>query len=463
MLPRGPEGFREAGYEGMRGITVGPIESSQQPGRGYGTPASAALLDHLVAMGANWVSVTPFGRVWDLRDTEVQLDFEAPYEDNRAAIRRFIGQARARGLRVLLIPHLWVETTGWRGEMDPGTPEGWAAYQASYRRFVLAWARDAEAAGADAFSIGVECKSWSGRFGGYWRSLIDDVRRSFSGLLTYSANWDEAEAVLFWDQLDLIGINAFYPLADHEAASDATYRDGARGWVPRVQELADVLEMPVTFVEVGYTTRANAAVEPWLWPDDMDSVVIDEREQARALDATFRAFLPERWLSGFFVWRHYAHLDDVSQEQICGFSPHAKQAEGLLRDVLGVLRAAHDPERDALHAAPVHADELGEGVPIPASGPLHPPALGFRGAAAGRVALRVSARSALALRSQGDQFAHGVAEGLAGRAGAVTRSRSQGARGCRWISPHFTDRARCSGAGHHWAGRSGTVGGAASE
>ena len=32
---------------------------------------------------------------------------------------------RERGIRVLLIPHLWVETTGWRGEVDPGTPEGW--------------------------------------------------------------------------------------------------------------------------------------------------------------------------------------------------------------------------------------------------------------------------------------------------------------------------------------------------
>ncbi|MEO0325524.1 MAG: hypothetical protein AAF447_21380 [Myxococcota bacterium] len=342
VLPPGAEGFRDAGYEGMRGITVGPIESVQQPGRGYGTPASAALLDHLVAMGANWVSVTPFGRVWDLEDTEIQLDFEAPYEDNRAAVRRFIDQAKARGLRVLLIPHLWVETTGWRGEMDPGTPEAWAAYQASYRRFVLAWARDAEAAGADAFSIGVECKSWSGRFGSYWRALITDVRGVFSGLLTYSANWDEAEAVLFWDQLDLIGINAFYPLADHSSASDAAYREGARGWVPRVRDLAETLEMPVTFVEVGYTTRADAAVEPWLWPDDMNAVVVDEHEQARALDATFRAFLPERWLSGFFVWRYYAHLDDVSQEQIWGFSPHAKEAERLLEDVF-VARWGSDP------------------------------------------------------------------------------------------------------------------------
>ncbi|MEM1417161.1 MAG: hypothetical protein AAGH15_19845 [Myxococcota bacterium] len=342
-LPPGPEGFLEAGFAGIRGITVGPIESIQQPDRGYGTAASAALLDHLVAMGTSWVSVTPFGRVWDLEDMEVQLDFEAPYEDNREAVTRFIAQAKARGLRVLLIPHLWVETSGWRGEMDPGSPEAWVAYQESYRRFVLAWARDAEAAGADAFSIGVECKSWSGRFGRYWRSLIGDVRGAFSGLLTYSANWDEAEAVLFWDQLDLIGINAFYPLADHPAATVGEYREGARGWVPRVQDLAETLEMPVTFVEVGYTTRADAAVEPWLWPDDMAAVVVDEHEQARALDATFRAFLPERWLSGFFVWRYYATLDDVSQEQIWGFSPHAKEAEGLLANVFAARWGSDAP------------------------------------------------------------------------------------------------------------------------
>ena len=35
-----------------------------------------------------------------------------------------------------------------------------------------AWARDAELYSADAFSIGVECKSWSGRFGAYWTLLI---------------------------------------------------------------------------------------------------------------------------------------------------------------------------------------------------------------------------------------------------------------------------------------------------
>ena len=138
----------------------------------------------------------------------------------------------------------------------------WSNYQRSYRAFVLAWARDAQSANAEAFSIGVECKSWSGRFGGFWTSLIEQVRGVFPGLLTYSANWDEAENVLFWDQLDLVGINAFYPLADHHGATYDEYVNGARRAIVQVRDLATVLDMPVLFVEVGYTTRQNAAVEP---------------------------------------------------------------------------------------------------------------------------------------------------------------------------------------------------------
>ena len=221
------------------------------------------------------------------------MDFEAPFGENRAAVARMIRQAKARGMEVLLIPHLWVETGGWRGEMDPGTEEGWRAYQASYRAFVLSWAELAAEAGADAFSIGVECKSWSGRFGDYWSGLIRDVRARFPGILTYSANWDEVDGVIFWDQLDLIGVNAFYPLSHHDDASYAEYLEGAGRARDGIHQVAQQLEMPVLFVEVGYTTRKNAAVQPWLWPDDMTDVVFDEHEQARALAALFETFLPD--------------------------------------------------------------------------------------------------------------------------------------------------------------------------
>ncbi|MET0286911.1 MAG: hypothetical protein ABW352_20685 [Polyangiales bacterium] len=329
-LPPGQHGWLEAGQGAIRGITVGPIESSQWPGRGYGSAYSEELLDELVRLGANWISLTPFGRVWSLTSTEIVGDFEAPYAKNQADVARMVEQAHARGLKVLIIPHLWVETGGWRGEMDPGSAEGWQRYQRSYRAFVLGWAEVAAHAGADAFSIGVECKSWSSRFLPFWKSLIASVRSKFSGPLTYSANWDEAEQVAFWPELDLIGINAFYPLAYQGSATYAQYVEGATRARDGVAKLANALEIPVLFVEVGYTTRRDAAVEPWQWPDDMTDVAYDEDEQARALAALLELFVPEPWFAGLFVWRYYASLDDVSQEDAWGFSPHGKAAEHVL-------------------------------------------------------------------------------------------------------------------------------------
>jgi hypothetical protein len=328
----------------IRGITIGPIESSQQPGRGYGTDYTAALLDELVRLGANAVSITPFGRLWSLQSTEILLDFEAPFSENRAAVGRLIAQARARGLAVLLVPHLWIETPGsWRGEIDPQTPEGWTAYQKSYSDFVMTWAKAAEEFGADAFSIGVECKSWSGRFGSYWLQLIADVRSTFKGKLVYSANWDEAENVLFWDALDFVGINAFYPLAAHDGASYGEYANGAEQALSSAGELATTVGKPMLFLEIGYTSRPDAAVKPWVWPEDMPGMSVDEHEQARALSALIGASVTKPWFSGFFVWRYYANLDDVSQEPGWGFSPHAKLAEQVLSNVFATAWAA-DPD-----------------------------------------------------------------------------------------------------------------------
>jgi sugar phosphate isomerase/epimerase len=329
-LPVGAEALRAVALGGIRGATIGPIESSQWPGRGYGSEQSAAVLDELSRLGATWISLTPFGRLWSLQSTHIRWDFEAPYGESRSAVRRMVEQAHARGMKVLIIPHLWVETGGWRGEIDPGSPERWDAYLSSFHAFVVGWAGVAADSGADAFSLGVECKSFSGRFGDFWSKLIRATRARFSGLLTYSANWDEVEGVLFWDQLDFVGINAFYPLAYQGAASYADYVAGAQRARDDVARIARTLDLPVVFVEVGYTTREDAAVQPWLWPEEVGRVTVDVDEQARALAAILDAFLPEPWFGGFFVWRYYAYLDDLSQEDAWGFSPHAKPAEAVL-------------------------------------------------------------------------------------------------------------------------------------
>ncbi|MEM6962354.1 MAG: hypothetical protein AAF550_11540, partial [Myxococcota bacterium] len=271
-LPPGASAWKESGRMGIRGITIGPIESSQHPGRGYGTSYSAELLEELARLGVNWVSITPFGRISNLRSTRIQPDFEAPMIDSERGVELMISQARARGFDVLLVPHLWVESYEWRGQIDPGSSERWSAFLASYRVWLMRWARIAERSGATALSIGVECTSWSGRLFPFWLELIQEVRSVFSGALTYSANWDEVSNVVFWDQLDLIGVNAFHPLGQYSARSDQEYLMQARRNADELRRHAETLRMPVVFTELGYTSVANAAIRPWVWPEAMDDV-----------------------------------------------------------------------------------------------------------------------------------------------------------------------------------------------
>jgi hypothetical protein len=337
----GAHAWRESGFGAMRGATLGPIENTQHPGVGYGTRASAEALDELARLGCNYVSITPFGRQWSLESTDIRMDFEAPFTENREAIKRVIAQAHARGLRVLLIPHLWVDMGGWRGEIGEKdsrgrervfTPEEWTRWFASYTRFVRQWARVAEESHAEMFSIGVEMKSSSGTRG-EWFDVIDAVRREYHGLLTYSANWEEERTVMFWDRLDVVGIQAFYPLAERPGASlDELRRAGVRR-AEAIEAWAHAQDRSVMFTEFGYTARTDPTLRPWEWPDGMSDVRVDEHAQAEAYRALLEAFVGRRWFAGAFVWRYYANPMDASQEAAWGFSPRLREGEDVLRQI----------------------------------------------------------------------------------------------------------------------------------
>jgi hypothetical protein len=340
--PRGGAlGWRDAGNAAVRGVTVGPIENAYHPDLGYGSPAYERTLDECVRAGATWIAVTPFGRVGDLSGRGVDLRFEAPFEDNVRDVERAIAQAHARGLRVMLVPHLWVESGGWRGEIDPRTDEGWDAWAKSYGEFVGAWALVAERARVEILSVGVELRSWvTTPRAPSFAAIVRDVRATYHGLVTYSGNWDDVEQTIILPELDLIGINAFYPLAEKDGASEADLLAGGVRVRDRVVALADTWGKPVVFTEIGYTTRPDPAIRPWEWPDSMKDVRVDEHAQAQAYRALIAPLLDEPRFAGFFVWRVYADPDDVSQEAEWGFSPRGKLAEMVVRDAFAATWAS---------------------------------------------------------------------------------------------------------------------------
>jgi hypothetical protein len=314
-------------------MTIGPIENGYHPGVGYGSPAYDRTLVESRAMGATWVAITPFGRVSNLSGSGVDLTFEAPFAENRVAVAHAIEMAHARGLRVMLVPHLWVESGHWRALIQPGTDEGWTRWAESYGRFVHAWAEVAEASRADMLSVGVELRSWvTTPRAPSFAAVIADVRRVYGGLLTYSANWDDVEDTVILGDLDVIGINGFYPLSREEGASPEKLREGGEQVRAKVHALAERWQRPVLFTEIGYTTRPDPAVRPWEWPDAMKHVTIDEPAQAAAYRGLIAPLLEEPDFAGFFVWRLYSDPDDASQEAPWGFSPRGKQAELVVRD-----------------------------------------------------------------------------------------------------------------------------------
>ncbi|HVU00270.1 MAG TPA: hypothetical protein VHE30_00910 [Polyangiaceae bacterium] len=332
-LPPGPLAWRDAGGGGIRGLTVGPIESTLHPGKGYGSEPCARTMREAATLGANWVSLTPFGRTDSLAPFGVDPTFEVPFAENRKNVERAVKQAHENGLRVLLVPHLWVERGGWRGLLDPGDDAAWARFAKSYRHFVVGWAKVAAAAKVDMLSVGVELRTWvTTTHAPLFLDVIRDVKRVYGGLLTYAANWDDADDTVVWGDLDVISLNAFYPLANEAGAPLSAAVEGGARVAAKVRALAESWQKPVMFNEIGYTTRKDTTVEPWLWPDDMKSVTVDQEAQAEGYLALLAGLLGEPSFAGFFVWRVYADPDDMSQEAEWGFSPRGKLAELVMRD-----------------------------------------------------------------------------------------------------------------------------------
>ncbi|MDE3258144.1 MAG: glycoside hydrolase TIM-barrel-like domain-containing protein [Gemmatimonadota bacterium] len=310
---------------------------------GPGRPADAAF-DRLAALNVNWISQTPFGWQQSAGSPEVVLATSGRiwWGESDEGLADAARRARNLGIRTILKPHVWIRDRSdgrWRGNIDFSTPEEWDRWWASYRHLILHYAELAESAGMEALCIGTELRSAVLNRPDAWRRLIADVRAVYGGELTYSANWyREFEEVPFWDALDYIGLQVYFPLADSAAAA-LTLDDLKAAWAPHVKLIEAMQQRvgkPVLFTEVGYRSTADAAVEPWIW---RSAAPVDLELQAACYEAMFRTFWRKPWFAGTHVWKWFpegstqfggrrARRHALQRER--GFTPQGKPAEEVL-------------------------------------------------------------------------------------------------------------------------------------
>lgn len=163
-----------------------------------------------------------------------------------------------------------------------------------------------------------------------WGRLIDDVRSRYAGRLTYAANFDNYQDVTFWGGLDLMGINAYFPLREPGQANDADTL--AAGWhgvwdqIETQQATMGVPGMPVVFTELGYTRRADCTTAPWAWQGFelvgeeqtlmvWETLPMDPGERVRSIQALHAVHRQRRTpLAGLLYWKLTASPDMAAIE-----------------------------------------------------------------------------------------------------------------------------------------------------
>lgn len=304
--------------------------------RGYGSDTSRASLRELHALGANWVSLMPFGFEESLDADEVRIigrHYSAGETDER--MRRAIADAHAAGMHVLLKPHIWIRNGDWIGHADPGSPERWEHWMESYREFALHYARIAELYGAETFAVGVELGNSEERED-FWRALVRDVRAVYHGKLVYCANWDNVARVRWWDAVDYVGVQFYAPLASSAGAEEDEMRAKLARTLDALGAVSARVGRPVLFTEVGYKSMRGTAVRPHEWPEQLEGqpVSASVSDQARAWRVFLAGIRDRPWVEGLYVWKWFTDPTS-SEEGPFGFSPRGKPAEAALRSAFG--------------------------------------------------------------------------------------------------------------------------------
>lgn len=204
----------------------------------------------------------------------------------------------------------------------------------SYRDFILRYADLAEQAQAEMFCIGTEFSRLSVEKPLFWKSLIRDVRLIYSGKLTYAANWyNEFEKITFWEDLDYIGIQAYFPLAKNKYP---TVKQISKGWkkhLPTIKSVYKKYQRKILFTELGYKSTADSAISPWEWMDNpySDHKTFSAETQANCYEAFFNTVWGKEWFAGVHIWSVRSNdAESAKGRNNLDFTPLGKPAESVI-------------------------------------------------------------------------------------------------------------------------------------
>jgi len=262
------------------------VSFTAEAGVRYGSDDSIAQLKQLPAYGVNSIALVPYGggRVMENR-VVIRHGGNGSWESD-AGIEVLSAVAHQLGMKVMLKPHLW-----GIGKEAAGSADLRQQWFEQYREFIEHYARLAARTHADLFVVGTELGTLT-RHEDEWRKVIACVRAIYSGPLTFApTQGPEFETLAFWDALDYIGLDNYYPLPDDYSTAEL---------INKVEAVQRKFGKPVVLTEAGFSAVVNAHRAPW---EDETDKELSLEEQARCYEALLQAFYQKPWFHGVYWWK----------------------------------------------------------------------------------------------------------------------------------------------------------------
>lgn len=288
----------------------------------------------LKKLNANWLSIMPFGFLRQKNSPKLYYNIDRQwYGERYDGVKQYIELIHKNNIKVMLKPQIWIGDGDFTGFIDMKTESDWQAFEKQYANMILLYAQLAEDTQTAMFCLGTELHNFVIKRPDFWHRLIKDIKAIYSGQLTYAENWDKIDNVPFWNQLDYIGVDAYFPISE---AQTPTLEAVKTAWQPISKNLSVLSEnhqVPILFTEFGYRSIDYAGKTPW--ESNRINGQINEQAQAVLLQGLMESLWDKPWFAGGFLWKWFHHHDKPSERHANRFSIQHKQAEAVVRHVYG--------------------------------------------------------------------------------------------------------------------------------
>jgi len=297
---------------------------------GYTSKKATEAIVKQYDMGSNAMAIIPYSYIrMESTPTYLSIGSRAGSENDQGVVHSAF-EAKKLGMQSLLKPQVFFGNS-WPGALDYETEADWDAFFNYYYRWIRHYAFLAEIHQIDAFCMGVEFVKATLSHPEQWKQMFQKTRGLYQGNMTYAANWGkEFENIDFWNDLDFIGLNSYYPLSKNDTATDEELKANFKNIKAKIKNVYQKYKKPIVFTEIGF----RSIEAPWKNPHADGDTPFNDIHQQRCYEVIFEGIQNEPWCAGILWWKFPSYLEYRGTENTA-FTPNNKATEATVRKWFG--------------------------------------------------------------------------------------------------------------------------------